>query len=107
LVFQEFIGQNGVVNCLERPKWEQPRNLSAEYTATLKYDIQIACSTVQGNIVIGHTTNYEVGPENAQYLRRLSRKLAADLNSDIQLEFVIDKKGTVKIVQLRVLKTKL
>jgi hypothetical protein len=45
---------------------------------------------VQGNIVIGHTTN-EVGPENAQYLRRLSRK-AADLNSDIQLEFVIDKK---------------
>jgi hypothetical protein len=59
---------------------------------------------VQGNIVIGHTTNYEVGPENAQYLRRLSRKLAADLNSDIQLEFVIDKKGTVKIVQLRVLK---
>jgi hypothetical protein len=46
---------------------------------------------VQGNIVIGHTTNYEVGPENAQYLRRLSRKLAADLNSDIQL-FVIDKK---------------
>jgi hypothetical protein len=31
---------------------EQPRNLSAEYTATLKYDIQIACSTVQGNIVI-------------------------------------------------------
>jgi hypothetical protein len=41
-------------------------------------------------------TNYEVGPENAQYLRRLSRKLAADLNSDIQLEFVIDKKGTVK-----------
>jgi hypothetical protein len=60
LVFQEFIeGQNGV-NCLERPKWEQPRNLSAEYTATLKYDIQIACSTVQGNIVIGHTTNYEV-----------------------------------------------
>jgi hypothetical protein len=56
---------------------EQPRNLSAEYT--LKYDIQIACSTVQGNIVIGHTTNYEVGPENAQYLRRLSRKLAADL----------------------------
>jgi hypothetical protein len=27
-----------------------------------------------------------------QYLRRLSRKLAADLNSDIQLEFVIDKK---------------
>jgi hypothetical protein len=60
---------------------------------------------VQGNIVIGHTTN-EVGPENAQYLRRLSRKLAADLNSDIQLEFVIDKKGTVKIVQLRVLKKK-
>jgi hypothetical protein len=57
-------------------------------TATLKYDIQIACSTVQGNIVIGHTTNYEVGPENA-HLRRLSRKLAADLNSDIQLEFVI------------------
>jgi hypothetical protein len=55
--------ENGVVNCLERPKWEQPRNLSAEYTATLKYDIQIACSTVQGNIVIGHTTNYEVGPE--------------------------------------------
>jgi hypothetical protein len=45
---------------------------------------------VQGNIVIGHTTN-EVGPENA-VLRRLSRKLAADLNSDIQLEFVIDKK---------------
>jgi hypothetical protein len=66
------------VNCLERPKWEQPR-LSAEYTP-LKYDIQIACSTVQGNIVIGHTTNYEVGPENAQYLRRLqenwSRKTA-------------------------------
>jgi hypothetical protein len=57
---------------------------------------------VQGNIVIGHTTNYEVGPENAQYLRRLSRKLA-DLNSDIQLEFVIDKRYS-KIVQLRVLK---
>jgi hypothetical protein len=75
---------------------EQPRNLSAEYTATLKYDIQIACSTVQGNIVIGHTTNYEVGPENAQYLRRLSRKLAADLNSDIQLEFVIDKRYSKK-----------
>jgi hypothetical protein len=54
---------------------------------------------VQGNIVIGHTTNYEVGPENAQYLRRLSRKLAADLNSDIQLEFVIDKRQ--KIVQLQ------
>jgi hypothetical protein len=32
-----------------------------------------------------------VGPENAQYLRRLSRKLAADLNS-IQLEFIIDKR---------------
>jgi hypothetical protein len=45
---------------------EQPRNLSAEYTAT-KYDIQIACSTVQGNIVIGHTTNYEVGPENTVF----------------------------------------
>jgi hypothetical protein len=103
LVFQEFIEQNGVVNCLERPKWEQPRNLSADIQphSSMTY----RCSTVQGNIVIGHTTNYEVGPENAQYLRRLSRKLAADLNSDIQLEFVID--GTVKIVQLRVLKTKL
>jgi hypothetical protein len=61
-VTTKFIGfpriyrrQNGVVNCLERPKWEQPRNLSAEYTATTQ-DIQIACSTVQGNIVIGHTT---------------------------------------------------
>jgi hypothetical protein len=51
----------------------QPRNLSAEYTATLKYDIQIACSTVQGNIVIGHTTNYEVGPENAQYLKTFKK----------------------------------
>jgi hypothetical protein len=90
--FQEFIeGQNGVVNCLERPKWEQPRNLSAEYTATLKYDIQIACSTVQGNIVIGHTTNYKWDLK-MHSIRRLSRKLAADLNSDIQLEFVIDKK---------------
>jgi hypothetical protein len=66
----------------------QPRNLCRIYSHS-KYDIQIACSTVQGNIVIGHTTNYEVGPENT--VRRLSRKLAADLNSDIQLEFVIDK----------------
>jgi hypothetical protein len=48
--------------------------------------------------------HYEV--ENAQYFKKTSRKTAADLNSDIQLEFVIDKKGTVKIVQLRV-KTKL
>jgi hypothetical protein len=36
--------------------------------------------------------------------KKTFKKLAADLNSDIQLEFVIDKKGTVKIVQLRVLK---
>jgi hypothetical protein len=42
-------------------------------------------STVQN--IIGHTTNYEVGPENA-HLRRLSRKLAADLNSDIQLNLL-------------------
>jgi hypothetical protein len=71
LFFQEFIeGQNGVVNCLERPKWEQPRNLSAEYTATLKYDIQIACSTVQRNIVIGHTTNYEVEDLKMQLFKK-------------------------------------
>jgi hypothetical protein len=67
LVFKEFIeGQNGVVNCLERPKWDNLETF-LQNTATLKYDIQIACSTVQGNIVIGHTT-HEVGPENAQYL---------------------------------------
>jgi hypothetical protein len=59
---------------------------------------------VQGNCYRAYY-HYEV-PENAQYFKKTSRKLAADLNSDIQLEFVIDKKGTVKIVQLRV-KTKL
>jgi hypothetical protein len=51
---------------------EQPRNLSAEYTP-LKYDIQIACSTVQGNIVIGHTTNYEVGPENTVFKKTFKK----------------------------------
>jgi hypothetical protein len=105
--FQEFIeGKNGVVNCFERPKWEQPKNLSQEYTDTLKYDIEIACSTVQGDIVIGHTTNYEVSPKNSQYLRQLSRRLAKDFSSDIQLEFVINEENQVKIVQLRLLKNK-
>jgi hypothetical protein len=53
IITTKFIGfpriyrrQNGVVNCLERPKWEQPRNLLQNIQPHL-YDIQIACSTVQ------------------------------------------------------------
>jgi hypothetical protein len=41
IITTKFIGfpriyrrQNGVVNCLERPKWEQPRNLCRIYSHT-------------------------------------------------------------------------
>jgi hypothetical protein len=47
---------SGEIIVLERPKWGATQKPSAEYTATLKYDIQIAHSTVQGNIVIGILT---------------------------------------------------
>lgn len=105
--FQEFMeGQNGVVNCIEKPRGQYPRNLSPEYTATLKYDIDIACSTEQGNIVEGHISNVEVGFENAAYLRRLSRRLADDFDADIQLEFVILPNEEIRIVQMRMLQNK-
>jgi len=102
--FQEYMeGQNGVVNCIAKPRDQYPSTMSSEYTATLKYDIDIACSTVQGNIVEGHISNIEVGFSNAAYLRRLSRRLAEDFDSDIQLEYVILPNEDLKIVQLRIL----
>lgn len=105
--FQEFMeGQNGVVNCIEKPMDRYPRNLSPEYTDTLKYDIDIACSSEQGSIVEGHIGNIDVGEVNSTYLRRLVRKLAGDFDADIQLEFVILPNEEVRIVQLRVLQNK-
>lgn len=101
--FQEFIeGENGVVNCIEKPRGKYPENLSPEYTDMLKYDVYIACSSEQGTIVNGHKSNTDVGSDNATYLRRLSRRLASDFGTDVQLEFVITPSGEVKIVQLRV-----
>lgn len=100
--FQEFIeGQNGVVNCTEKQEDQYPSKMSPEYINTLKYDIDIACSTNQGDIVEGHVSNIEVGFNNARYLRRLSRQLANDFKADIQLEFVILPDDSIRIVQLR------
>jgi hypothetical protein len=107
--FQEYLeGKNGVVNCIAKPKSHYPneKTLSPEYLATLKYDIDIACSTIQGSIVEGHSGNVEIGFDNETYLRRLSRKLAEIFGADIQLEFVILPNDEVRIVQLRLFQNK-
>ena len=104
--YQKFIeGKNGVVNCVQKTMDQYPRskNLTKEYIATLKYDIEIACSTNQGAIVEGYMTNTEISPDNATYLRRVSRDLAEIFHSDLQLEFVVTPGEEVIIVQLRLL----
>lgn len=102
--YQNFIeGKNGVVNCIEKPSDTYPKVklLDPEYLATLKYDINIACSNVQGAIVEGHMTNVEISDASATYLRRIARILAVDFQEDVQLEFVITPEDKVIIVQLR------
>lgn len=104
--FQEFIeGVNGVVNCIERYSDDYPKTkmLDPEYILKAKYDIDIACSTVQGDIVIGKGINYQVGEKHSETLRILSRDIANTFKKDVQLEFVITKEDELIIVQFRCL----
>lgn len=105
--YQTFLeGQNGVVNCFEKHTEQRPKErggLTAETQERARWDIQIACSTEQGAIVQGHTTNVELSSEESSYLRKLSRKIAKDLDSDIQLEFVKVAENDIRIVQMRTL----
>lgn len=104
--FQDFIeGANGVVNCIAKDSSAYPtsKTMSPEYISTLKYDVRIACSDIQGNIVGGHKGDTEVSDNVATYLRRLSRRIAEDFGADIQLEFVVLPDDSVRIAQLRVL----
>jgi hypothetical protein len=106
--FQEYLeGQNGVVNCMEKPRSAQlTRNLSDEYTIKGKYDIEIAVSDKQGAIVLGESGNAELSLSESKRLRHIVRTLAEDLKFDIQLEFVKVAEDDIRVVQLRTLPCK-
>ena len=99
-------GENGVVNCIAKPKSEYPSTMSPEYTATLKYDIYIACSAKQGDIVGGKAPSFELSQDDQQYLRSTIRQFSEDFGMDTQIEFVRVAEGDIRIVQLRTLKNK-
>lgn len=103
--YQDFLeGQNGVVNCFQKPKDAQPGEMmSEEYRSKNRYDIYIACSDKQGAIVQGETGNVELGFDESRELRRVVRQLADDFKCDVQLEFVKVADNDVRIVQFRTL----
>ncbi len=62
-------------------------------------------SNNRGDVVNGSKTSIGVSNEIYDKLREISRNLFNDLNSPIQLEFVITEDNTLYIVQLRTLET--
>jgi hypothetical protein len=96
-------GQNGVLNCTENPRGSYPDKLSPEQVAIYKYNIEIACSEIQGDIVGGKKSSYELSPDEKSYLRGVAREIASDMGRDIQMEFVRVAENDIRIVQLRTL----
>ena len=102
--YQYFLeGQNGVVNCTEKHVDEYPREntLDPETLLRLKYDITIACSETQGNIVKGKKGDYQLSVDEESYLKKVARELANDFKLGVQLEFVRVGENDIRIVQMR------
>jgi hypothetical protein len=58
-------------------------------------------SSKQGDIVMGKKSNDELSPQVTNELISICEKLSYDLESNIQIEFVVTPKNEVYIVQLR------
>jgi hypothetical protein len=100
--YQEYLeGENGVVNCI---KTREVGKYSREYAVLMEYEIGIACSSVQGDIVGGKKPSFEISLDEAAELKRIARELAITFEEDIQLEFVRVADGDIRIVQFRTLK---
>ena len=97
-------GQNGVLNCTEKQRGTYPTTTSPEHVVRHKYDIEIACSETQGEIVGGKKSSYELSPDEQSYLRGIAREIAEDMRRDIQIEFVRVAENDIRVVQLRTLK---
>lgn len=101
--YQEYLeGENGVLNCIKTT--EVSRGYSREYANLMEYDIRIACSSVQGDIVGGKKSSFEISLDDQSSLRKIARELATTFEEDIQLEFVRVAEGDIRIVQFRTLK---
>jgi hypothetical protein len=101
--YQEYLeGENGVLNCIKTT--EVSRGYSREYANLMEYDIKIACSSVQGDIVGGKKSSFEISLDDQSALRKIARELATTFEEDIQLEFVRVAEGDIRIVQFRTLK---
>jgi hypothetical protein len=90
LFYQSYIeGINGVVNCIDGK-------------------VEMAGSTIQGNIVGGNKGDIEIKSEHKEIIENLCKQIASDLVADVQLEFAIsESENTVYIVQLRIFPTPL
>lgn len=100
--YQEYLeGENGVVNCI---KTKEVSKYSREYAVLMEYEIGIACSSVQGDIVGGKKPSFEISLDEAAELKTIARELATTFEEDIQLEFVRVADGDIRIVQFRTLK---
>ncbi len=101
--YQEYLeGENGVLNCIKTR--EVSKGYAREYANLMEYDIKIACSSVQGDIVGGKKSNFEISLDDQSALRKIARELATTFEEDIQLEFVRVAEGDIRIVQFRTLK---
>jgi hypothetical protein len=101
--YQEYLeGKNGVLNCIKTR--EVSKGYAREYANLMEYDIKIACSSVQGDIVGGKKSNFEISLDDQSALRKIARELATTFEEDIQLEFVRVAEGDIRIVQFRTLK---
>jgi hypothetical protein len=101
--YQEYLeGENGVLNCIKTK--EVSAGYSREYANLMEYDIRIACSPVQGDIVSGKKSSFEISLDDQSTLRKIARELATTFEEDIQLEFVRVAEGDIRIVQFRTLK---
>lgn len=100
--YQEYLeGENGVVNCI---KTNEVGRYSREYAVLMEYEIGIACSSVQGDIVGGKKPSFEISLDEAAELKTIARELATTFEEDIQLEFVRVAEGDIRMVQFRTLK---
>jgi hypothetical protein len=101
--YQEYLeGENGVLNCIKTK--EVSKGYAREYANLMEYDIKIACSSVQGDIVGGKKSSFEISMDDQSTLRKIARELATTFEEDIQLEFVRVAEGDIRIVQFRTLK---
>ena len=102
--YQEYLeGENGVLNCIKTK--EVSRGYARQYAELMEYDIRIACSPVQGDIVGGKKSSFEISLDDQSTLRKIARELATTFEEDIQLEFVRVAEGDIRIVQFRTLKS--